>query len=89
MEDGEQDIASLFKKFCFKQMEGCLWRKINATNSVKLRIGGFPRASMLSSGLSMRGFIEKMSLVMTEERDMFAEAEKRRNLAQSKTVSLT
>jgi len=62
---------------------------MNATNSVKVRIGDFRRAPMLLSGLNTPGFIARMNPAMTEERDTFAEAEKRRNPAQSKTVSLT
>jgi len=62
----------------------CLWKRKDKENSakIKIKVGVFRSAPWLRSGLNMPGFIERMSLVMTEERGTFVEDEKGKNPVQ-------
>jgi len=64
-------------------MEGGLWRKTNATNPLKVRIGGFRRAPMPLSGLNTPDFIGRTNPVMTEELGPYVEEETGKLLVQS------
>ena len=66
---------------------GCLWKerkKRKLANGAKRKTVVFPTAPLRWSGLNMQGLMDKMSLVMMEERDTFVEEGKGKNPVQSK-----
>jgi hypothetical protein len=61
--------------------------KRNLTNGAKKKTAVFHPALLRRSGLNMRGFPEKMSLVTTGEQDKSVEAEKGKNSVHYEEIS--